>query len=107
MIIIKIFLLLLLTLGFLIFGFSIKLKNFQRVVVIIGYIALFMFILNPSLSDEVAHFFGIGLGSSLIIYLTIGVISLVNIILFVDTKMNKDAITKIVRQKGLDDARKI
>ncbi len=107
MIIVKIFLLFLLTLGFVIFGFSIKLKNFQRLVVIFGYFTLFIFIINPSLSDKVAHFFGIGLGSSLVIYITIGVISLLNIILFVDTKMNKDAITKIVREMGIEHAKKI
>jgi len=105
--IIKIFLLVILTLGFLIFAFSIKLKNFQRMVVILGYLSLFVFIINPSLSDKVAHFFGIGLGSSLITYIAIGVLSLVNVILFVDTKINKDAITKIVRDKAIKDAKKI
>jgi len=107
MIFIKIFLLLLLTLGFIIFAFSMKLKNFQRLMVIIGYLTLFIFILNPALSDKVANFFGIDFGASLITYIAIGVLSLVNVILFVDTKINKDAITKIIREGAIKDARKI
>ena len=106
MIIIKIFLLLILTLGFLIFSFSLKLKNFQILGVIFGYIILFFFILNPQYSDKVVNYFGIGLGVNLIIYITLAVLSLVNIILFVDTKKNKDAITKITRKMGLDNAKR-
>jgi len=107
MIFIKGLLLVLLTLGFLIFAFSLKLKNFQRIVVIVGYITLFIFISDPILSDRVANLFGIEFGSSLITYLTIGVLSLVNVILFVDTKVNKDAITKIIREGAIRDARRV
>jgi len=106
MIIIKIFLIIVLTLGFLLFSFSIKLKNFQRIGVILGYLTLFIFILNPQFSDKVAQFFGIGYGRDLIIYILLAVMSLVSVILFVDTKTNNDAITKIVRKIGIDNVKK-
>jgi len=106
MIIVKLLLILILTLSFLVFAFSLKLKNFQILGVILGYLLLFLFIINPSLSDKVAHYFGIGTGASLITYVSIGVLSLVSVIIFIDTKTNHDAITKIVRKIGIDDAKK-
>ena len=106
MIIIKLILILILTLSFLVFAFSLKLKNFQILSVILGYITLFIFIINPSLSDKVAHYFGISNGASLILYISVGVLSLVSVIIFVDTKTNHDAITKIVRKIGVDNAKK-
>lgn len=106
MIFIKIFLIIVLTLSFLLFSFSIKLKNFQIIGVIIGYLTLFIFILNPSLSDDVAHYFSIGTGTALIVYILLAVMSLVSVILFIDTKMNKDSITQIVRKIGIDNAKK-
>jgi hypothetical protein len=106
MIFVKILLILVLTISFLVFAFSLKLKNFQMLGVIFGYVTLFTFIIDPSLSDKVAHLLGIGTGASLITYITIGLLSLIAIILFVDTKTNNDAITKIVRKIGIDDAKK-
>jgi len=106
MIFIKIFLILILTLAFMLFAFSLRLKNFQRIAVILGYLALFIFIIDPPLSDVVARYFGIGYGRDLVIYILLAVMSLISIILFVDTKTNKDALTKIVRKIGVDNAKK-
>ena len=106
MIIIKIFLILLLTIGFLIFSFSSKLKVLQKLTVIAGYCVIFFFIAEPQYSDKVAHIFSIEKGSDLVLYIVTSIISLVNIILYVNQKNNNRMITKIIREGAKRNVKK-
>jgi len=97
MIIIKVFLILVVTIGLLIFSFSSKLKIIHKLIVIIGYCTIFFFIAEPQYSDKVAHFFSIEKGKDLVLYIATSIISLVNVILYVDQKNTNKMMTKIVR----------
>jgi len=106
MIFIKLFLIVVLSTIFLIFAFSTKLKIIQRLSIIFGYFILFFFILFPSYSDDVAHFFSIGTGKDLILYIAVSLISLISIILYVRVQGNIEMITKIVREDAKNRAKK-
>lgn len=106
MVIIKIFLILILTLVFIILSFSSRMKILQRISFIFGYLTIFFFIIFPHYSDTVAHFFNIGTGKDLIIYITISILSLLVVIIYVDTKHSNRTITKIIRESSLQNAKK-
>jgi len=106
MIIIKVFLILVVTIGLLIFSFSSKLKVIQKLTVIVGYCTIFFFIAEPQYSDKVAHFFSIEKGKDLVLYIATSIISLVNIILYVGQKNTNKMMTKIVREEGKRNAKK-
>ncbi len=105
MIVVKLFLILVLTIGFIIFAFSSRLKTVQKLSVIVGYFILFLFILYPQYSDEVAQLFGIGTGKDLIMYISISLMSLMNIVLYVGVKNNSKAITKLTRENAKKNAK--
>ncbi|NPA45250.1 MAG: DUF2304 domain-containing protein [Chlorobi bacterium] len=104
--VIKTGLLVILTLIFLLFSFSTKHKHYQKMVVILGYLVLFAFILNPQWADKVAKFFGIESGAALITYISIALLSLISIVLYVKQKNQNESITKIIRHIGIKDAKK-
>ena len=106
MVVLKLFLILVLTIGFIIFAFSSKLKTVQKMSVIVGYFILFLFILYPQYSDEVAQLFGIGTGKDLIMYISISLMSLMSIVLYVGVKNNDGAITKLIREDAKKSAKK-
>jgi len=106
MIVIKTILLVILSIVFILFSFSQRHKYAQKIFVFIGYFILFIFILKPEWSDKVAKIFGIQTGASLIVYLSIALLSLIAIILYVNLKNQSIAITKIVREMGIKDAKK-
>ncbi len=106
MIFIKIFLIAVLTAIFIIFAFSSRLKIFQKLSVILGYLTLFFFILFPHYSDKIAQLFSIGTGKDLILYITVSLMSLISIIIYVGMKNNALAITKIVRNDAIKNAKK-
>ena len=106
MVIIKIFLILILTLVFIIFSFSSRMKILQKISIIFGYFIVFFFIVFPYYSDRVAHFFNIGTGKDLIIYIAISILSLVNVIIYVGAKHNSRTLTKIIRESSLQNAKK-
>jgi len=107
MIFIKFFLISILTLAFLIFSFSSKLKIFQKLSVLGGYALVFLFILKPEYSDAVAHIFSIQSGTDLIVYIVLAITALVNIILYVNQKNNNRMITKIIRETAKQNAKRI
>jgi len=106
MIMIKIFLILVLTIAFVIFSFSSKLKIIQILSVIIGYLIIFLFIADPQYSDKVAHIFSIKSGTDLVLYIVMSLTSLVNIVLYVGLKNDNKIITKIIREGAKRDAKK-
>ena len=106
MIFIKIFLITVLTIIFILFAFSSRLKIFQKLSVVGGYLALFLFILFPRYSDKIAQFFSIGTGKDLILYITVSLMSLISIIIYVGMKNNSLAITKIVRNGAVKNAKR-
>jgi len=105
MIAIKLFLILVLTIGFVVFAFSSKLKIIQKLSVVVGYFVLFLFIVYPQYSDEVAQLFGIGTGKDLVLYITVSLTSLMNIVLYVGVKNNNKVITKIIRDGAKKSAK--
>jgi len=106
MIFIKFLLITILTIIFVIFSFSSKLKIFQKLIVISGYLLVFIFIINPSYSDEVAHLFSIQSGTDLVVYIVLALTVLMNIILYVGQNNNNRMITKIVRENAKQHAKK-
>ncbi len=106
MIFLKIFLIIVLTIAFILFSFSSKMKIFQKLTVIAGYMTLFLFIMFPDYSDKIAHFFGIGYGKDLIIYILVALTGLMNIVLYVGVNKNHAAITKIIRDSTKKNAKK-
>ncbi|WP_456488417.1 DUF2304 family protein [Caminibacter pacificus] len=106
MILIKTVLIAILSIAFVLFAFSNKQKHFQKIVVFLGYFVLFVFIIKPKWSDTVANFFGIETGAALIVYLSIALLSLISVIIYVNQKKQNEAITKIVREMGIKDAKK-
>lgn len=105
MIFIKLFLLVILTSIFLLFSFSSRMKIFQKTFVILGYVATFILILFPRLSDKVAHIFSIKDGTSLVVYVVLSLTSLVSMILYVGQKNNRYMLTKIIRERAKHDAK--
>ena len=101
MIVIKLFLIAVLTVVFLLLALSSRFRTYQRITVIFFYLFLAFLILFPQTADKVAAFFGIGRGVDLIIYLSIAVLSLVVAILYAKVKMNERSITKIVRELAI------
>jgi len=106
MIIIKIFLILLLTIAFVVFSFSSRLKVIQKLSVITGYCVIFLFIANPQYSDKIAHIFSIKSGTDLVLYIVMSITGLINIILYVGQKNNNRIITKIIREDAKRNAKK-
>ncbi len=106
MIFIKFLLILIVTIGFIIFSFSSKLKIFQKLLIIIGYAVVFFFILYPSYSDEIAHMVSIKSGTDLVVYIVLALTVLMNIILYVGQNNNNKMITKIIRETAKKDAKK-
>lgn len=106
MILIKILLILIATVGFLIFSFSSKLKIFQRLFLIIGYAALFFLILYPAYADKIAHIFSIKSGTDLVVYIVLSLTVLMNVILYVGQKNHHKVLTKIIRETAIKDAKK-
>ncbi len=105
MIFIKIFLIVVLSVVFLLVAFSSRFRTYQRMSVIFFYIFLAYLILFPKVADKVAHFFGIGRGVDLIIYLAIAILSLIVAVLYAKVKMDERAITKIVREIAIIEAK--
>ena len=106
MIFFKIFLLSILTFMFIIFSFSQRLRIFQKMGVITGYFVLFLFILSPTLADDVASFFTIKNGTDLVVYVVIAITGLINIVLYVGQMHSNVMITKIVREGAKQNAKK-
>jgi hypothetical protein len=94
------------TIAFTIFAFSYKLKIFQKLSVVFGYILVFFFILYPGYSDKIAHIFSIKNGTDLILYIVVSLSVLVSIILYVGQKNTNRIITKIIRENAKKYAKK-
>ncbi|NPA03341.1 MAG: DUF2304 domain-containing protein [Epsilonproteobacteria bacterium] len=105
MILIKFFLITVLSIVFLLLALSSRFRTYQRITVILLYLFLAFLILFPQTADKVAEFFGIGRGVDLIIYLSIAVLSLIVAILYAKLKMTERAITKIIREIAVDKSR--
>ncbi len=106
MILFKIFLITILSIVFVVFSFSSKLKIFQKISILGGYFLFFIFIIFPKLSDKAAHTISIKSGTDLMVYITLVLMSLVSIFLYVKTKNNEHMIIQIIRKKAKDDAKK-
>ena len=106
MIFIKFLLIAIVTVGFIIFSFSSKLKIFQKLFIIVGYAIVFFLILYPSYSDKIAHVFSMKSGTDLIVYIVLALIVLMNIVLYVGQKNNVKIITKIIRESAKKNAKK-
>ncbi len=105
MIFVKIFLIAVLSIVFLLVAFSSRYRTYQRMSVIFFYLFLAYLILFPKVADKVAQFFGIGRGVDLIIYLAIAILSLIVAVLYAKVKMDERAITKIVREIAIIEAK--
>jgi len=106
MIFIKFLLIAILTLAFVIFSFSSRLKIFQKLVVIAGYGVVFFLILYPSYADEIAHLVSIKSGTDLIVYIVLALMALMTMVLYVGQNNNNKMITKIIRETAKKDAKK-
>ena len=106
MVIIKLFLIFILSVIFLLLALSSKFRTYQRLTIMFIYGFLAFFIIYPQKADRVAAFFGIGRGVDLIIYLSIAVLSLIVAILYAKVKINERALTKIVRELAIMQAKK-
>ena len=106
MVVFKLFLIAVLTIAFILFSFSKRMKIFQKLSLIMGYLILFLFIMFPRYSDEVAHFFGIGYGKDLIVYILVALTGLMNIVLFVGVNKNHANLTKIIREVAKKNAKR-
>jgi len=106
MIIIKLFLIIVLSIIFILFAFSTKKRTFQKLFVVFGYLVLVVFIVDPGYSDKVAHLFSIGTGKDLVLYIFAAITSLINIVLYIGSKGHDSAITKIIRENAKKDAKK-
>ena len=105
MIFVKIFLIAVLSIVFLLVAFSSRYRTYQRMSVIFFYLFLAYLILFPKVADKVAQFFGIGRGVDLIIYLAIAILSLIVAVLYAKVKMDERAITKIVQEIAIIEAK--
>ena len=105
-ILLKIFLAVVLSIIFIVFAFSQRLKIFQKLGVISSYALLLLFISNPQIADQVAHYFSIKNGTDLVIYVVIAIMSLMNIVLYVGQISHHNMITKIIREGAKDNAKK-
>jgi hypothetical protein len=106
MIIIKLFLLVILSIAFFLFAFSSRLRAVQKLSVISGYLILFLFIAYPKYSDAVAHLFSIQSGTDMVIYIVVPLTALVNIVLYIGFKNDNASITKIIREQAKHDAKR-
>ncbi len=106
MIFFKIFLILILSIVFIIFSFSSRLKIFQKLGILSGYFVFFIFIIFPKLSDKVAHTISIKSGTDLMVYIALALMSLISVFLYVKTKKNEHTLTKIIREKAKKNAKK-
>ncbi len=106
MIFIKFLLIAILTLAFIIFSFSSKLKIFQKLVVITGYGVVFFFILYPSYADHIAYLVSIKSGTDLIVYIVLALMVLMTMILYVGQNNSSRMITKIIRESAKKNAKK-
>ena len=104
MILFKIFLLLVLTVGFIIFAFSMRLRTFQKLVVITAYLILVIFIVFPEYADAIAHLFSIESGTNLVIYIFIAVTTLIDIVLHVAERNDHIMITTMIREDAKRNA---
>lgn len=106
MIFIKLFLLVIVTLAFVIFAFSSKLGTLKKLVIIGGYAAVAFFILFPAYADRIAHLFSIKSGTDLIVYIVLALIVLMVMILYVGQNKNSRMITKVIREIAKENAKK-
>ncbi len=105
MIFIKTTLLLLLSLGFVIYMISGKHKTVTRLSLVLIYFILFIFIISPPLADIVANFMGIGAGKDMIIYLATAAIWFFTISNHAKMKITDRHVTELVRKDALDSAK--
>lgn len=106
MIFIKIFLIFILTLGFILFAFSSRWKIFQKLSILTGYFTILFFIIFPEIADKIAHIFSIKSGTDLMVYITLALMSLISIVLYIKVKNNGKILTKIIRNEACKNARK-
>ena len=103
MIFIKTTLILILSLSFVIYMISGRHRTITRLMLIMIYFALFIFIISPPLADVVAHFFGIGTGKDMIIYIAIAAIWFFTVSNHAKIKLVERNITELVRKDSLDN----
>ena len=107
MIIVKIILIGLIALSLLLLAYSNKLKSIGKLVSIFLFIIGSFFIIFPNLSDIVASFFGIGRGVDLILYISTTVLLLLVAILYSRERIVNNQITILVRNKTIQNAKKL
>ncbi len=103
MIFIKTTLAIILSISVVILMFSGRYKTFMRLFLVLFYFILLIFIAIPPLSDIVAHFFGIGTGKDMIIYLAIAIIWFLSTLNHAKIKRTDRNITELVRKDALDN----
>ncbi len=97
MILAKLFLILLLTFLFLFFSLTDKYHTIKKIMIFISYLFGILLIIFPPIAISVAKSFNIVDSNNVILYLIIGVLTLIIGTLYAKTKDNR-AITKIVRE---------
>ena len=102
MIFFKTTLALILTISIAVLMLSGRYKTYMRLFMIFFYVILLIFIASPPLSDIVAHYFGIGTGKDMIIYLCIAIIWFMTAINHAKIRIIERHITELIRKDALD-----
>jgi small membrane protein len=93
--------------AFLLFILITYLRKFRRPALDKLFIGLLMalgifFVLDPEVTNQLAHFLGIGRGADLIFYLAILGFGYINLLLYSKIKKLEDQLTQIVRTQSLE-----
>jgi hypothetical protein len=83
------------------------LRKFRRPALDKLFVGLLMisgifFVLDPEVTNQLAHFLGIGRGADLIFYLAILGFGYITLLLYSKIKKLEDQLTQIVRKQSLD-----
>lgn len=100
MILVKLLLVFVLTFLFLFFSLTNKFPVVKKVLIFSSYLFCIILIVYPPLAKEIADIFNIVDSNNVILYLIIGVLTLIIGTLYVKSKDNRQ-ITKIVRELAL------
>ncbi|NPA84204.1 MAG: DUF2304 domain-containing protein [Epsilonproteobacteria bacterium] len=106
MIFVKLVLILILTITLILLALSSRFRPYQYLTIALFYLGIAYLIIFPDQADAIAHFVGVGRGVDLIIYLSIAILTLIVAILYTKVKANERAITKIVRQIAIMEAKR-
>ncbi len=107
MIFIKFLLVFLVGFTFLFLAHSQKFRDTNKFVLLVLFSIGIYFIIFPAQTDEIAQYFGIGKGTDLILYLSNAILLLLVAVLYAKSSTLSERITKIVRNRTIENGKKI